>query len=186
MLIQPSSEPGTMSFWHGGKLDFYSEVTYKKGRWEYGHGLYLTTKYSVAKKYSGGGRLFYMITIKKGTDIKDVSISIEDLNNFISDFVIKKYQTECREKFEKFYKNDMVRAEWIQNVFVNNEYLKTNNVNELNKFLKNHGVDYSMMSRTFGFDSTMCVLYNTKLIVSTKVVTSKDKIEVFDLVDQFQ
>lgn len=184
MLIQPSSEPGTMSFWHGGKLDFYSEVTYKKGRWEFGPGLYLTTNYSVAKKYSGGGRLLYMITIKKGTDIKDVSIPVADLNNFISDFVIKKYQNECRERFTK-YLND-VPAETIQNVFVNHEYLKTNNVNELNKFLKKHSVDYDMMNRTLGYDNTMCVLYNTKLIVSTKVVTSKDKIEVFDLPDQFQ
>jgi hypothetical protein len=186
MLIQPSSEPGTMSFWHGGKLDFYSEVTYKKGRWEYGPGLYLTTNYSVAKKYSGGGRLLYMITIKKGTDIADVSISVADLHEFISDFVIKKYQKDCKDRFAELSKNDAVAARLVQNVFVNNEWLKTSNVNELNKFLKNHGVDYSMMSRTFGFDSSMCVLYNTKLIVSTKVISSKDKIEMFDLPNNFQ
>lgn len=186
MDIIPSSEPRTMSFWHGGKLDFYSEVKYKKGRWEYGPGLYLTTNYTTAQEYSRGGRLLYMITIKKGTDVSEINIPVALVQDFIDTYVIQKKQKECKERTDARSKNSIVSLQYVQNIFVNGEYLQTSNVGELNKFLKNNGADYCMLSRTFGFDSNMCVLYNTKLIVDTKVVKPKDKIIQFDLDNIFQ
>ena len=51
-----------MNVWHGGKLEdsYQDSISHKKGRWEHGPGLYLTTHYDTAKKYldivlNGGG-----------------------------------------------------------------------------------------------------------------------------------
>jgi len=45
----------TMSFWHGGNLDDYDDViAHKKGRSEFGPGLYLTTSWDVVQKYRKG------------------------------------------------------------------------------------------------------------------------------------
>jgi hypothetical protein len=66
--ISPSTEPNTMSLWHGGDLEgaYQETISHKKGRSEWGPGLYLTTHYGTAQKYSKGSRKLYMITIKKG------------------------------------------------------------------------------------------------------------------------
>lgn len=50
-----------MSFWHGGNLhDNYEAISQKRGRYEYGPGLYLITKYDEAIKYTKGQRKFYI------------------------------------------------------------------------------------------------------------------------------
>ena len=54
-IIVKSSIPNTMSFYHGGNLDRYDDnLIQRKGRFEYGAGLYLTTHYETAKKYARG------------------------------------------------------------------------------------------------------------------------------------
>jgi hypothetical protein len=42
--------PDTMNFWHGGSLDnkYENNMAQKNGQYEYGLGLYLTTKFEVA------------------------------------------------------------------------------------------------------------------------------------------
>jgi hypothetical protein len=50
--ITPPNIPNTKNFWHGGNLDDYVDnIAHKKGRYEYGPGLYAITKYEVASKY---------------------------------------------------------------------------------------------------------------------------------------
>ena len=65
------SETNTMTFWHGGNLDDYNQgaINQKAGRYEYGPGLYLITKYSEAIKYAKGSRKLYKVTVEKGNNI---------------------------------------------------------------------------------------------------------------------
>jgi hypothetical protein len=47
------------------------------------------------------------------------------------------------------------------------------------------GVDYSIVDNAFGWHERMVVLFNMKCIVSKRVVSSKEKLEVFDLPTTF-
>ena len=97
--ISPSSTPNTMSFWHGGRLDdaYEDSINQKKGRTEYGPGLYLTTHHGTARKYSKGSRRLYLLTVAKGNNADDITIPLEDMEKFVKEnCVVAKHQIyEC-------------------------------------------------------------------------------------------
>lgn len=181
-IISPSTESGTMTFWHGGNLnDIYNDmVAHKKGRFEYGAGLYLTSHYGTATKYAKGSRKLYQITIRKGIDISEVNINKDKCLNFINEFVIKNKKKEIIERMLKYDKNG-IPADIFQNVIINEEAIKPANTTELRTFMVDNGIDYCIVDNAFGWHERMIVLFNTKLIVNQRIVKSNDKIEVFDL-----
>ena len=87
-LIVPSTESGTMSFWHGGNLDDIDDVLHKSGHWEYGPGLYMTTSWHVVQKYSKGSRKLYMLTVKKGIDLKNTNLDLSIILEFIFHLIL--------------------------------------------------------------------------------------------------
>ena len=108
-LITPSSEAGTMSLWHGGNLDnLESFTTQKKGRYEYGSGLYLTTHYQTASKYSKGSRRLWLVTISKGNDGKTANLNMENVKTFVSNHVVKRKQPEILQRMEKYNKGGQI------------------------------------------------------------------------------
>jgi len=152
--------------WHGGNLDALEDnVSHKKGRWEAGPGLYLTTHYDTAKKYAKGSRKLYQVTIRKGTDIKDVLVPTEEAKDFINSFVIKKKRADILGRVDKHSRDGKLSADIFNNVMINEDALNSSNTNELRKFLVEKGGDYSVQDGMFGWRERVVVVFNTNVIV---------------------
>ena len=181
-VISPSKEPNTISLWHGGNLDdaYDDTISHKKGRFEFGAGLYCTTHYYTAQKYSKGSRKLYLITIKKGRDARTTEIDYNKSIDFVNDYVIKSKRTEILQALSK-YKDKPLFAFIFNNIIINYEGIKPSNTISLRNFLVNQGVDYLIVDNAFGWHETMIVIFDMKMIVNKQIVKPKDKIEVFDL-----
>lgn len=170
-----------MSFWHGGNLDIEKD-SHKKGRWEYGPGLYLITKYSVAQKYARGNRKLYRVDVERGNASNNTYIPTENVLSFVKSNAIRAKQRDVMQVIQDRNKDGKILSDIVINVLINFEALQSTKASLFRKFLVDNGVDYTIVDRPFGWgDSTMMVLYNMKKITLKKQITAKDKIEVFDL-----
>ena len=171
-----------MQFWHGGDLDNYDDIiAQKNGRYEYGPGLYLTTHYDTAKKYAKGRRKFYMISVEKGNDINKSLLDIDRVKEFVNKYVVKNKQREILQRIEKYNKENTIKGYIFNNILLNEKALSPRNTSKLRQFLIDNGVDYEIVDNPFGWGEKMMVLYNMKKIKNVKQITSKDKIENYDL-----
>jgi hypothetical protein len=173
--------------WHGGDLTdgFKETVSHKKGRWEYGPGLYLITHYDTAKKYATGSRKLYQVAVEEGTNL-DTMIDATQVLEWVKINVIKSKQKEVIERISKHNKENKINGEIFLNIIINNDAIKNTTTNVLRLFLVECGIDYCLVSQPFGWSNQlMLVLFNPKKIVSKKQITSKDQIEVFDLPAKF-
>jgi len=181
-IIVPPQIPGTMNFWHGGNLDEYDDViAQKSGRYEYGPGLYIITKYEVASKYAKGSRKMYLITVEKGVDINDVFFNFDTAKEFVNQYVIKNKRKEVFERMEKFKKEDKIKGFIFNNILINEKAVKPINTQKLRQFYIYNGVDYEIIDNAFGWGEKMMVLYNMKKIVNVIQIKPGDKIEKYDL-----
>lgn len=173
---------GTLFFWHGGDLTNIDDtLSQRKGRYEYGSGLYLTTKYEVAKKYAKGSRKLYLVEVQKGTDISDSFLKHSDLIAFIKKHVTKAKQNEIISRLDRHVKDGQVKAFIFNNIMLNEGALKPAKTVELQSFYVSNGIDYEIVNNPFGWGEDMMILYNMKKIVKRKVIGSKDEIEHYDL-----
>ena len=180
-------EISTIKVWHGGNLEdgFDETMRHKKGRWEHGPGLYLTTHYDTARKYSKGSRKLYQLVIEKGTDLRDVVIDVNKVNEFIDTYLIKNKRNKIKNSLIKYEKNGKYPAYILNNMIINDDAIKGSNTNEFRKFLVENGADYSLIPNAFGWHELMIVLFNTDKIIDKKVITPKDEIDVYDLPNEF-
>ena len=183
VIISPSTTPGTISLWHGGRLDnaYYETISHKKGRWEFGPGLYLTSHYQTAQKYAKGSRRLYLITIAKGNDARNTNIPIDNVINWCKDYVIRSKQAEVLGRLNKWGEHGEVKAYIFINIITNNDAIKSTDTGNMRTFLVRQGIDYFTTDNAFGWHEKMITLFNMSKIAEKKVVNSKDKIEVFDL-----
>jgi hypothetical protein len=180
--ITPPEIPNTKNFWHGGNLDEYDEViAQKNGRYQYGAGLYLITKYDIAKRYSKGSRKLYIISVELGNDITDSTIPEENVHQFIHTYVIKNFRKELIERLKRFTDNGMVNADVFNNIILNNKAVKGTNTSKLRQFFIDNNIDYEIVNNAFGFGEEMMVLYNMKKVVNIIQVKSTDRMEIYDL-----
>jgi 8-oxo-dGTP pyrophosphatase MutT (NUDIX family) len=181
-----SSSSQTLTLWHGGNLEIDKDsVSHKRGRWEFGPGLYMTTHYDTARKYSKGSRKLYQITISQGTDIRDVYFPIKVCLNFVDDFVIRSKKKDIVERLNSRTTDGKINADTFLNIMINEGAVKNTDTDKLREFIVINGVDYSIQDNAFGWHERMVVLFNTKKIINKKIVTPKDKIEVYDLPTEF-
>jgi hypothetical protein len=180
--ISPPNIPNTKNFWHGGNLDDYVDnIAHKKGRYEYGPGLYAITKYEVASKYSKGSRKLYLLSIENGNEIGDVYLDRNIVEDFIKSYVISSKRKEIINIYEKHYNEDKINASIVLNVILNEKAIKPSDTDKLRLFLLNNNIDYELVDNPFGWGETMIVLYNMAKIKNKIVIKPKDKIEIFDL-----
>jgi len=171
-----------MQFWHGGDLDNYDDIiAQKNGRYEYGPGLYLTTHYDTAKKYAKGRRKFYIISVEKGNDINKSLLDFDKVKQFILKYVIKSKQKEILQRVEKYNKENTIKGYIFNNILLNEKALSPRNTSKLRQFLIDNGIDYEIVDNPFGWGEKMMVLYNMKKIKDVRQITTKDKIENYDL-----
>lgn len=179
ILKENNSE--TLRFWHGGNLDDYSEnIAQKKGRYKYGPGLYLISKYDLAKKYAKGGRKLYLIDVEVGNDIEDSFLDIDIANQFIRENLILRLRKEVTERLTKYVKNGKIRASIFENIILNSESITSTKTKNLRKFYIDNNIDYQIVDNAFGSGGRMMVLYNMGKIKNVKQVKYKDEIDVFD------
>lgn len=187
-IIEPSPDQNVMSFWHGGDLTDTSMRPQKKGRFEYGAGLYLITKYDTAAKYAKGSRKLYLVNVHKGNELSKVSLDITNAKEFINTYV----KTGKRKQILQYLDQNIERmggtlhANVFNNLILNSEGISPAHTTALSSFLVNNGVDYDLISSPFGWgDATMMVLFNTDKIQNITRITPKDKIQVWDLPSKF-
>lgn len=178
--------PNTMNFWHGGDLDKFDDViSHKNGRYEYGAGLYITTHYGTAQRYSKGSRKLYLITVEKGVDINDALLKPKAVQEFINKFVIGRLKKEIWNRVQKYMKDDKIKAYIFDNIILNEKAIKSTNTRYLRQFYIDNGIDYNMINSPFGWGEKMMVLYNMDKIVKTVRIMPTDEIEVYDLPTEF-
>jgi len=181
-VLEIPNIPNTFNFWHGGNLDDYKDIiVQKRSRYEYGAGLYLTTHYNTAVKYSKGSRKLYLVTVKKGKEIHNTFISISEANDFINMYVLDKKKKDIILRLQKWEKDGKINASLFNNLILNEEAIKSTNTIYLRNFLLKQGIDYEIVHNPFGWGEEMMVLYNMKLIVKITKVTSKMEISNYDL-----
>ena len=185
-LLENSDSSPTMTLWHGGNLtDDLSLISQKKGRFEYGSGLYTTTHYGTARKYAKGSRKLYKIVLSKGNDANSTTIDYDAAINFVDSYVTRSKRNEVKSRMEKFKKDSVILAEIFNNIILNSEAITASNTRQLSQFLVDQGIDYLKVSNAFGWGEMMIVIFNLKKIVKIQRVMPTDKIEVFDLPTEF-
>jgi hypothetical protein len=174
--VEEENANETMTLYHGGNLDagFQDSITHKKGRWEYGPGLYLISRYYTAKEYAKGSRKLYKVTVQKGNNISEVNVEKEKIFDFVDIYVTKKSRKEIKERLLKFEKEGKIPVEFLVNLVINMEAISTKDSNELRLFLVNCGVDYTIDKHPFGWDATMLVVHNPKKIIKTELAGKND------------
>lgn len=181
-IITPPNIPNTRNYWHGGNLDDYNEIiSQKNGRYEYGAGLYITTHYDTAKKYSKGSRKLYLITVENGVDINNSYLQVDKAIEFIMMYIIKNLRKEIISRLQKYITDDGIKASIFNTIILNEKAIKSTNTSHLRQFYVDNGIDYDIVNNPFGWGEEMMVLYNMKKIVNVIQVDNKDIIEVYDL-----
>lgn len=176
--IVADNDPNTMSFWHGGNLENYEDViSQKSGRFQYGPGLYLTTKYDDAIKYSKGSRKLYLVTVYKGNEMDNSSIDFDNVILFIKKYVIKSSQNEIINALSKRVTNNTVPSFILNNLIINFDAIKPGNTKYLRQFYIDNGIDYNIVDNAFGWHEKMMVLFNMKKIKNIQVIRPNDKID---------
>lgn len=181
-VIAPLDLPNVMNFWHGGDLStIKNDISFRRGRFEYGPGLYLTTQYEVATKYSKGSKKLYLVSVEKGIELSETLINIDVIINFIKQYIIAGKRNEIISRISKYVKDDKISADIFNNVILNEDAIKPTSVNHLRQFYIDNGIDYNIINNAFGWGEDMMVLFNTNKIVRVVRVNPRDKISVFDL-----
>lgn len=168
-------------FYHGGNLDSYTDfINMKKGRYEFGPGLYLTNHYSTAAQYAKGSRKLYKVTVEKGLDINDAYFNSKDIQYLLDVFIPSSMKKEIKARLERYIKDDgSIKASIVNNNILNSGKLTPKKATELQKFLVKKGIDYEMMDNSFGWGEKIMVLYNTRKIDTIERVNPKDDIIEF-------
>jgi hypothetical protein len=180
-IVTPPSIPNTRNFWHGGNLSEYSDViAQKNGRYEFGPGLYLTTKYDIAKRYAKGSRKLYIVTVALGNDIHNSFLETPKVIEFVKKYVINAKRKEILYYIEKYNVNGKIKGYLFNNLVLNHKAIKPSNTVMLRSFLVENGIDYEIINNAFGFGEDMMVLYNMKKIVQTTVFGPKDRMDDWD------
>ena len=178
-----------MVFWHGGNLDDYSNDTVgqKSGKYEYGPGLYLITKYSEAIKYAKGNRKLYQVTVNKGVDMNDATIDADNVKNFVTKYVIGSKRKELWDIMTaRINEENKIPAYIVNNLIINYEAVRPGNTKYLRQFYIDSGIDYCTVDNPFGWgNEKMLVLFNMSKIANVNRIKSTDKIDKFDLNEEF-
>lgn len=182
-LIEPSSEPNTMSFWHGGDLSDTSMRPQKKGRFEYGAGLYLITRYDVAAKYAKGSRKLYKVDVRQGNDSTKSKLDADAAKKFVNTYVKVSNRREILQYIDdNIERVGALRADTFNNIILNSGGIKSGDTVNLSNFMVSNDIDYEIITNPFGWgQAIMMVLYNTNKIVAITRVMPKDKITQYDL-----
>lgn len=178
--------------WHGGRnleYNYRENFSSKKGRWEHGAGLYLTTHYETARKYSKGNGKTYEVTVELEPEkcITNIDLPIESVLNFYSRNIKKSMLPVCSESLNKCMKRmkntETVCAESFQNIIINNEGISHHKSNLITEFLVENGIQYGLVKNYAGRDETVLVVYDKSIVKKVNFILAKDvSLELYERV----
>ena len=181
--MQPA---GVIRMWHGSKQwGGPPEVRGpRKGRYEAGPGIYLTTSYMRARGYSKGGGSTILVTLQPNiTFANKVQIPVAEALAFLKGMPRLKKRKELAADVQmnaERSQRDWVSAEVIINLFVNHEAGAGDVGVALARWLVSKGVDATLHHETRNED--WVVVMNPAIIKSHQKVEAKDvKPEDYDL-----
>lgn len=171
--------PNCRNFWHGGNLDDYDEViSQKKGRQDYGPGLYLTTHHEVASRYAKGGRKLYIVTVENGMDLDDAELLFDNVEKFINKYVVSNRRWVFFDHLDEYVTDEgTVKASYVHNILLNNDFILNSRLKQLRIFYIENGIDYYILNNQFGWGENTMVLFNMKKIKNTIVFKPTDRLE---------
>lgn len=168
-----------LKLWHGGKRwDGEPAVRPpKKGRCEYGPGIYFTNSLEVAKKYAKGGKIITLAEIEVNQWLETAECSFHEIVKFVAN---RSWKGKNR-LMENLMQAGAIRTKHgltgfnrpvssLVNEFVNAGLTGKAGV-ELAEWLAGRGIDASC-TRSYGHD--VVVVFNPKAIVDWKVVPSSE------------
>lgn len=171
----------TLTLWHGGRdleHNYKAFQSSRKGKWEHGPGIYLTTHYERAFSYAKGGGKTYLVEFKEGNNIDNVQLSLSSVYEFVNTYVIKKKAKEVidciKENSSRTSNNDTIRASYFLNIMINFDAIMPAKTHYLNKFLVDNGADYSVVNHFGGRPETVFVIFNNNIIHKVKPVPAKE------------
>lgn len=178
MRLNEIVESSTMILWHGGRglqFNHMEMLPAKKGRWEYGPGLYLTTHYDRARQYAKGGGTVYRVIIEKGTELSNVNVELSDAIDFVKRNVIGKYRKDIITDLQNsFDRSGILRLSNLINLCINYDALSPKNTVELRKFIVSQGADYEISKGYGGRDETIVIVFNPAIIRKVTPVKASD------------
>jgi hypothetical protein len=167
----------TFQMYHGGQEwnSIPTEIIQsRKNRYEYGVGIYTTNNYETAARYGKGGRVVQILDIDKNyRDIKDVTIPLFDVINFLNTIRVKnksKIIEDLRSNANRMKRND-VSANVINNLIVNHQAGAGDAGVQVTKFLTQHGVD-ALLEHKSG-EEYYLIIFNPQIIKQVRKVDPK-------------
>lgn len=169
------------ALWHGGRNlehNWRSFQESKKGRWEYGPGLYLTSGYEIARQFAKGGGKTYLVLLEEGNSAENTDIRLSDMLDFASKHVVKSkikpVSEDLHDHAKRIGATDSIKAEILINLIINHDAIPTSKTKLLNSFLVECGIDYSA---TVGYGMQrehVVVVFNNSKILKAAPVPAKD------------
>lgn len=138
------ASPIIVKFYHGGAAWGYGKpmvMPAKKGRYEGGPGIYMTTSYNRAKSYAGGSKIVQLIEVDANKIVlpNKVQVELSDVMELLSSIRIKN-RKQLIQDLENSFKKGHNTADIVINLLVNNESLSGDAGPIVAKWLSNHGV----------------------------------------------
>lgn len=133
-----------VKFYHGGTAWGSNKpmvMPAKKGKYECGPGIYMTTSYSRAKSYAGGNKIVQLVAVDANKIIlpNEVKVELIDVMNLISSIKIKN-RRQLTQDLENSFKRGRNSANIVINLLVNNEALSGDAGPVVAKWLSDHGI----------------------------------------------
>lgn len=163
--------------YHGGRKweSFSAKVqTPKKGRYEAGPGIYLTSHYETALKYARGSNVVSLVGVLKDITLSNnTELNLTDVEHFIKTYIGPKNRRDMMDdviRYTKRTNKTTYPAEFLINLSVNYEIGGKQSMYLLN-FLVDNGIDATVTYKPGNQDETWLVVHNPRII--KKVIHTK-------------
>lgn len=141
--------------WHGGnRWDGQAEIRpAKKGRAEWGPGIYGTTNYFRASQYAKGGKVTQLIEFQPRLLLSEAAIGLDTLADFVKGYAPRSKQADILERLQSAANRNkldgrvllgtgpMAHADVLVNMWVNTDLAHGKNGPPLSAFLTEMGID---------------------------------------------
>lgn len=165
-------ESGLIKLYHGGSMWETTPQYFpaKKGRYEGGNGIYLTTSYETARKYAKGSKIVLAVYVKPDyKKIWDVLVPVQEMIDFLSSIRMKnkkKVIDAIKASVDRQNKT-VLPAAILNNLIVNFEAGSGEAGVLVNQFLVSKGVDAEVTNK--GAEDWL-VVFNPRIIVKWEKV----------------
>jgi hypothetical protein len=172
----PTPAPGTFLMWHGSrKWDGSPEIRApRKGRYEAGPGIYLTTNYLTASKYAKGGGATMLAEVSSDLSLAQTAeIALAAVLAFVKSNRIR-HKAEIAADLQRHaarIQRDSVPAFVLINLVVNYEAGSGDAGLAVARFLREQGIDGSLERQS---TEDWLVIINPRVIQSMKRISAKD------------